>query len=162
MTSNFLQMIQRIQTLFLLLAWGLFFSLFFTDMVTMMTADGYLFSFNLKGFYELADAGKTLINNQWSILIMGGFINLLFAAAFLLYRRRVTQSKICIYLIIFLIGILGVSLYKVYATGKVMEAGVVYHISMVFPILSAILTWLAFRAIRKDEILTKAYERLRP
>ena len=162
MNFNFPQMIQRIQTFFLLLAWGLFFSLFFTDMVTMTTADGHLFSFNLKGFYELVDTGKTPVNSQWAILIMGGFINLLFAVAIFLYRRRITQSRICIYLIIFLLGILGVSLYKVYATGEVMEAGVVYHLATVFPVISAILTWLAFRAIRKDEILTKAYERLRP
>ena len=154
-------MIQRIQTLFLLLAWGLFFSLFFMDMVTMMTADGYLFSFNLKGFYELADTGKTLVNSQWSIFIMGGFINLLFAVAIFLYRRRVTQSRVCIYLIVFLFGILGVLLYKVYTTQAAMQADAVHHLAMVFPVISAILTGLAFNAIRNDEMLVRAYERLR-
>lgn len=161
MISYFSHMILRIQTLYLLLAWGLFFSLFFTDMVTMISADGYEFSFNLRGFYELSDTGRTLMNTQWAIIIMGGFINLLYVAAIFLYRRRVTQSRVCIYLIVFLFGILGVLLYKVYTTQAAMQADAVHHLAMVFPVISAILTGLAFNAIRKDEMLIRAYERLR-
>ena len=154
-------MLQRIQTLYLFIAWGLFASLFFVEMGTLYTGDGLLFSFNLKGFFEVHDGKREMVNHQWAIFIMSGFIHALFAISIALFRRRVAQLRVCIYLIVFTLGIGGVSLYKLYMTGEAMQTEVVYHLTMWFPVLSSILIWLAFRAIRKDELLVKAYERLR-
>jgi hypothetical protein len=43
------------------------------------------------------------------------------------------------------------------------SAGVMffYRLPFIFPVISAILTYLAFRSIKKDDDLVKSYDRLR-
>lgn len=78
------------------------------------------------------------------------------------YRNRMRQMRITVFLIFLFLGSIGMILYYVYVTsGKLEGATIVYHWRVVIPPIAAILTYLAFRRIRRDELLVKAYDRIR-
>ena len=79
------------------------------------------------------------------------------------YRNRIRQMRIAIFLIFLFAGMIGMILYYVYAAKGVLqeEAEVLYRWRVVIPPISAVLSYLAFRRIRRDELLVKAYDRIR-
>jgi hypothetical protein len=42
-----------------------------------------------------------------------------------------------------------------------MEITVIWQIKAIFPLVSAILAWLAYRSILKDDLMVRSYDRLR-
>jgi hypothetical protein len=70
--------------------------------------------------------------------------------------------RISIFLIFIYIGMVAMILYYVaVAKGQLDGALVLYQWRVVIPPIAAILTYLAFRRIRRDELLVKAYDRIR-
>lgn len=80
-------------------------------------------------------------------------------ATIFLYKKRMLQIRLCIFSILLLIGY-----YATLGSFLFLLDGVKIftpQIAVCFPLVNIILLWLAIRAIGKDEILVKAYERLR-
>ena len=84
------------------------------------------------------------------------FINIFF------YSNRNLQMRICLYNILLLIGLMVlIYFYFVVIRKKLNISEHTFKISIVFPIISVILTLLSLKGIRRDEALVKSYERLR-
>lgn len=131
-------MIQRIQTLFLLAATGLLFSMFFTNME-----------------YTTIEAVKyTNIPTLLAMLIVTFALS--FATIFL-YRHRILQIRLSILNSLILIGFQGWILWMLFPR----EENSAFSISVVFPIVAAILTFLAMRYIARDEAMVRSTSRLR-
>lgn len=131
-------MIQRIQTLFLLIATGLLFSLFFND-----------FTFSTDITVKYTEYLPFLI-----------FTIATFAASFIsvfLYRHRMLQMRFCVYNMLILLGYQGWIAYMFFTRIE----GTVFSITAVFPIVSFILIFLAFRYIGRDEALVQSMNSLR-
>ncbi len=131
-------MIQRVQTLFLLGASGLLFSLFFS-----------------KFTYTQDTVVKFVEYIPFLVFTIATFL-LSFIPIFL-YKNRVLQMRICIYNMIILLA------YQGWVGYKFMDKidGSVYTVSAVFPIVAAILVFLAFRFIGKDEAYVQSMNSLR-
>lgn len=147
-------MIQRIQTLYLLLAIGLLASLFYVNIAELVTVDGTLFTYNLGGFsMETADGQAEKVKTIWSIFGMAQFLNLSIFGSIFLFRKRVAQMRICIYNMILTAGLFGLIFFVV---SRVKDVDVLsYKLPITFPIVALIFLYLAFRGIRKDYWLTK-------
>jgi Domain of unknown function (DUF4293) len=131
-------MIQRIQTLFLLIATGLLFSLFFNE-----------FTFS---------ADITVKYTEYIPFLI--FTIATFAASFIsifLYRHRMLQMRFCVYNMLILLGYQGWIAYKFFTKIE----GTIFSITAVFPIVSCILIFLAFRYIGRDEALVQSMNSLR-
>jgi hypothetical protein len=59
------------------------------------------------------------------------------------------------------IGTLILGAYYIIMFDRKVDVTIVWKVKSVFPLLSAIFAWLAYRGILKDEMLVKAYDRLR-
>ena len=66
----------------------------------------------------------------------------------------------CIVCIILLV-ILNAGVYYALTNLKNAETMINYHLPLIFPLISAIITFLAYQAIRKDEKLVSSNDRLR-
>jgi hypothetical protein len=129
-------MLQRIQTLYLLLAGGLLASLFFIPMCeTVGGATAYS-----------DDAGLLIL----LILSIATSLGTLF-----LYRRRTLQIRLCFFNSIVLIGFQGLIAYYFFTT----EAA--FSVTAVFPLVAAILTFIASRYIARDEAMVRNAGRIR-
>lgn len=147
-------MIQRIQTIFLLVAELLVVSLYKLKFAELIV-NGELYVFNIKGIFN----DQELVFNGLPILIFILLIALLQMAIIFMYKKRIRQIRMLVFTIVLLIGLFGMFFYFSYAgfTG----AKVAFKIPVAFPIVAVILDYLAIRAIGKDEALVKSLERIR-
>lgn len=153
-------MIQRIQSLYLLISLictGLF---YFLPFGTVITTDNVVLPIIVTGVEYLKN-GETLIYSLLPLLIMMSLINLVTLTSIFLYKRRMLQIRLNVFNIIVQLGSIGMMFYYLSSAAK--QIGVDYStkILIVLPIVSAILTFLAIRAIAKDEALVRSISRLR-
>jgi hypothetical protein len=152
-------MIQRIQSVLLLLAFLLASSLFFTTFADLLSKDAY--GLTLKGFVSTVQAKPDGIQHSLLLTLLGSLTSLLIFVTIFLYNKRKIQMNICWLTIILLVGE-NVAMYLItekYKNLLMVEAS--YKIGFVFPLVAAVLVFLAFVNIRKDERLVKSLDRLR-
>lgn len=71
------------------------------------------------------------------------------------------QIRLSVINIVLLLGLEGLMFYYVSVIKNELEGNVSYNVLIVFPVVSAILVYLALRAIAKDEALVRSLNRLR-
>ena len=130
-------MIQRIQTVFLLIS---------TILLILMFC------------FPLATSPEKAIQYSDSMVLF--FLLLVSIAieiiAIFLYRHRIAQIRLCTFSILLLIGFQIIIVYYVFTW-----SGVKYTVTAVFPVISAILNFLAIRYIARDEAIVRSLSRLR-
>ena len=147
-------MIQRIQTIYMFISVVLIASLSklkFAD----ISVNNELYTFVSRGIYN----GEELIFNGLAIFIFIPAIALLHVLAIFLYKKRILQIRILVFSIVLLLGLFGLFFYFTYAGFT--NAKVAFKIPVVFPVVAAILDFLAIRAIGKDEALIRSLNRIR-
>jgi len=155
-------MIQRIQTLYLFLALVLMVLLLVFPVAEIMGEDKQLFQFKLSGIYEQSGTGSALYMLSWPLLILLLIIQLLYLIAIFLFKRRRLQMRLCIYNILLLAGMTALMYYYLSFTFRETIAEEhSYKLPFVLPVIAIILTYFAFRAIRRDEILIRSIDRIR-
>lgn len=193
-------MIQRIQTIYLLLVVALGITLCFEPILTFnaTTEDGVQRVWNLGAMgltettefpesTELAETAELLettelaetaevpetpimelepvsLNGVWGLLVATLLIPLLALADIFLYKKRIAQSKLNIFLTMLCIGYYGVmGIYIWFANMNIPYEGIGWHITpwLAIPLVCFVLTIMATRRILKDEALVRAADRLR-
>lgn len=152
-------MLQRPQTLYLLAVFIL--SLFLLTgplaQFTIAGGDGVL---KHTGLFDAS--GERLEVATWPL---GVFFVVVAALAFLnifFYRNRIRQMRISIFLILLFAGMIGmIFFYVAVAQNQWKDAPTGYTWRVMIPPIAMILNYLAFRRIRRDELLVKAYDRIR-
>jgi hypothetical protein len=147
-------MIQRIQTVFILVAELLVASLY-TLKFADLSVNGELHTFVANGIFK----GENLLFNGLPIMVLIGLIVFMHLVVIFIYKKRILQIRILVFTIVLLLGLFGMFFYFTYAgfTG----AKVAFKVPVVFPIVAAILDFLAIRAIGKDEALIRSMDRIR-
>ncbi len=147
-------MIQRIQTVFIFLA-AVVTALLLKLNFALLSVDGNLYEFNARGI----SGQEGILFNGIPLLAFIALIILLHFVVIFLYKKRILQMRILTFTILLLIGLIGVMAYFLYAAFD--QAEVELKIPMVFPVIAAILNFLAIRAIGKDEVLVRSLNRIR-
>ena len=152
-------MLQRSQTLFLL---GVFILslLLLTGPIAHFSLEGSEFLLRYSGLYNAAGERMEVVTWPLSAIFIISVV-LTFLDIFF-YRNRMRQMRIAIFLILLNAGILGMMFfYTSVARGRLEDALVLYQWRFVVPPVCMILLYFAFRRIRRDELLVKAYDRIR-
>lgn len=136
-------MLQRIQTLFLVIAAGLLLSLFLTPMIKIVGADG------------VVETIKYIEYTPYLIIIFVTFV--LCVTTIASYKKRIFQIRLCNLNSLILLG------FQIWIAVKFFtrDPQMVYSVTALFPIVAAILTFIAMRYIARDEALVMASSRLR-
>lgn len=154
-------MIQRIQTLYLLGIAVLLAFFFFTPFATY-TIDPQMDKFQFLAFGLTAvKTNPEMIYRTTPLIIISIIAMAIPLVSIFLYKHRMIQIRLCIVNTILLLGMQGLLYYYVNAVSKLLPAPTQYGIIFIFPLVSAILSFLALRAIAKDEALIRSLERLR-
>ncbi|HIE16127.1 MAG TPA: DUF4293 family protein [Bacteroidales bacterium] len=150
-------MLQRIQTLFLLIAGGLVSAMFFMPL-SQIIIDEQIYDFNI---YAIQTTNNELLINTYSLAILLVAILLINLLTIFLYKHRKLQMRLCVYNILLNVGFYGLFVFYYYQIMYVHKFIYTFRIAILFPLIVIILLWLAFRAIRKDDILIKSVDRIR-
>ena len=159
-------MIQRIQTLYLLLATVL-------TVVCMSSCIGYYISedgeigrlFNL-GCWCAQDEGDYLLSSHggsWALFVILLIESTLSFLNIFLFKYRALQMRICTFCMILLVGWYATYAFFAWYFLDSFYTEVSFRVSVwvSLPCVSIILLYLAFRGIFKDEKLVRSLDRLR-
>ena len=153
-------MIQRIQTIYLLIALAFGASMFFAPQITFVADAEYILNYSGINAADATETSKSLSTFALTILLV--LTPLVSLGSILLFKKRLIQIRLCAANIGLLIGATGLIYYFGTIGMKEFSAtSMSYGISTVFPIAGAILNFLALRAIAKDEALVRSMDRIR-
>ena len=159
-------MIQRIQTLYLLLATVL-------TVVCMSSCIGYYISedgeigrlFNL-GCWCAKDEGSYLLSSRggsWALFVILLIESTLSFLNIFLFKYRALQMRVCTFCMILLVGWYATYAFFAWYFLDAFYTEVTFRVAVwaSLPCVSIILLYLAFRGILKDEKLVRSLDRLR-
>lgn len=133
-------------------------SMFHFPLAYFMTGTGEVHVLKITGIFSWEGTRQM---NTLPLLILFGLSGGLLLTDIFLYKRRVVQMRVAVYVILILLGGTGLMAYYIWLVQKDLQADWALKAAFVFPVVAAVLTYLAFRNIRKDEALVRAYERIR-
>ncbi|MEZ4722432.1 MAG: DUF4293 domain-containing protein [Flavobacteriales bacterium] len=152
-------MIQRIQSIYLLIATSLVtLSLFMNWSTYVVEGAGFMLS-GLKCSVE----GVSSTPLTMAIIVGAGLILITLFG----YKNRKTQMNLAVVTIIQLLLIMGLFGFVHYTALKTLksnfteEVGTGYGIAIILPLIACVLVWLARKQIKKDDDLVKSVDRLR-
>lgn len=149
-------MLQRIQTLYLLIAEVLTVVLFFTNISTFLTQDGQELVLRYSGLFQVAEGKMSLVVSAWpmaALLIAAAVVGFL---VIFLYRHRILQIRLCFFQMVMNFGLLVLFAYYIYSVSIVGSSNFKFSVVDILPLLSIILYYLAYRGIAKDMALVMA------
>ncbi len=150
-------MIQRIQSVYLLVVTVLLIVCMCTPVGSYISQD-----YSVSTFTNLCITGADGAKDYapWALFAILIVAVLLSFTTIFLFKKRMLQIRFTIFCTILLVGY-----YVTLATFIFLlkEDNMTYSASwtVCLPLVAIILNWLAIRAIGKDEVLVKAYDRLR-
>ncbi|NCA80335.1 MAG: DUF4293 family protein [Sphingobacteriia bacterium] len=154
-------MLQRIQTIYLLIVVILTSITFFLPILSF-TSGAEAYQLDFAGLSQLQGDDFAVIDRTWALTIYMALIPLIALATICFYQRRIVQIRLSVFNIVLMIGFYGM----IWLNGSMIESQIETKMSFeyttAFPLVSAIFTYLAIRAIGKDEALVHAADRLRP
>ncbi len=164
-------MIQRLQTLYLAAASLLLLSWFFSPLATFLVG-GQEFSFGVMGFSTQTVGVENIYLRTWPLLVLTAITCFISVVTIFLYKRRMVQIRLSMFNLFALLGLVGLMVYYVYQVKSVFDAAaqlsvqatsviVQYSLVDAFPLVAALLTYLALRRIASDEALVRSMDRLR-
>jgi len=152
-------MLQRPQTLFLL---GVFIlSLFLlTGSIARFTVEEGEFILKHSGLLDAA-GNKTEVAT-WPLSVLFIVVAVLAFLNIFFYRHRMRQMRIVVFLILLNAGMIGMMFYYTFIARSQLEGAIVVHqLRFIVPPINMILLYFAFRRIRRDELMVKAFDRIR-
>lgn len=150
-------MIQRIQTLYLLAIVALGIALIFQPVIQLVTPEE---AAELQ-VYELSALGGAPLQGLWGLLLTTALMPLLAFVDIFLYKKRLLQARLNIFLALLCLGYYGV--LAIYIWQAKLALGVEWNILpwASIPLINFVLTLMATRRILKDEALVRAADRIR-
>ncbi len=152
-------MIQRIQSIYLLVATILLGTIFVYPFAELLSSDGQCFIFSFNGLSIENEEGMYLLTIPPIILLV--ITTLISFVSVFLYKKRVIQMRMNSLNIFLMLGYLGLNYYYIQNFSKQLDGVVSYEITVIFPFVAAVLTYFAIRAIGKDEALIRSMDRIR-
>ncbi len=155
-------MLQRIQTIYLLIVAILTGFMFFLPLAVFLEAGGNVLTFYSYGVLNRASSSDGILYSTLPLSVMIAIIFTISVITIFLYKNRTRQMRFCVFNILLMIGLMGLLLFYYLSVKK--DIGFTQHtlkLPIVLPVINIVLTFQAFRGIRRDELLVRSYERLR-
>ena len=160
-------MLQRIQTIFLAIAFALHISLFFLPLITIhgnkTIQAGSQVELKIHQIETISGPEKET-KILYLTLIINSLILILLVISIFMYKNRILQNQFCRFLILLDTGLI-VAIVFAFDKIKTIFPSLTfpndYHFPLIFPVIAVLFVFLAARAIMKDEEKVRAADRLR-
>ncbi len=148
-------MIQRIQSLYILAATALLVLVVFFPLASF-AANGEVHELSASGILKNGE----LLFSTWPLLILCLSACILSVTALFLYKKRLLQIRFLVFAIILQLGIYGLGAYYILQLRSGFS-DFSFAFSAILPLLSSAFTFMAIKAIGRDEALVKSLDRIR-
>jgi hypothetical protein len=155
-------MIQRIQSVYLAITTILSLIIMKGDYLNFIDKSGISFKLSFIGiFKEAVGQNHELIEKVLSLSAILILIPVISLVTIFLYKKRNIQLVFNIILIMLILGLIVTSGISSSFIISKFRAEFIPGIKMIVPVLMLVLSILAYRGIKKDDLLVKSYDRLR-
>ena len=134
-------------------------SLFFFPYAELLAPDGQIYTYNFNGLFDQGNNSVYFLAIPPVILL--SIIVLISFMSIFLFKKRILQIRVNAINIMLMLGYIGLNYYYIKSFANQLNSVISYQIIVVFPLISAILTYLGIRAIGKDEALIRSLDRIR-
>ncbi|MGE0090576.1 MAG: DUF4293 domain-containing protein [Bacteroidales bacterium] len=152
-------MIQRIQTVYFFVIAILMGSMFFYPFAELLAPDNQVFAYYFNGLFIENNNSAYFLTIPPAILLCS--ITLISIISIFLYKKRILQIRLSAFNLLLMLGYVGLNYYYIKSFSSQLTGVISYNLIVIFPLISAILTYLAIRAIGKDEALLRSLDRIR-
>jgi hypothetical protein len=152
-------MIQRIQTVYFLIAEVLIGTLYYLPFAEVTDKEGKIYQLDFTGF--LPEIGN---NTNWMkspLFLLGAVCFLLILVTIFQYKQRMLQISLSSIAAFLLVGMSGLIFYYGKSAEKMVAGTGSLNLVALSPVIAAIIIYLAIRAINKDEKLVRSIDRIR-
>lgn len=154
-------MIQRIQTIYLLVAFISMLLIFLFPFAHIMTIDGELLLFKYRGI-DATEIPPGIMNpNAWFLSVLCGLILVISFVSMLMYKNRTKQIRLSMFNMLLMIGLGFLVWFYLSNFATAVNGTIYYKFPIILPAIAIILTFLAYKAIKKDEKLVRSVDRIR-
>lgn len=155
-----IEMLQRIQTVYLLLIVALTVATLFLPLA-ILNAGGVLYAFDATGISTMG-AQPELIYPTWGLFALTAVIALIALFTIFLFKKRILQMRLCVFNALLMLGFYGLFGFFLWTVkGELAADAVSVKIASCFLLINLILDYLAIRNIGADEALVRSLDRLR-
>ena len=158
--QNLQIMIQRIQTVYLLIANILIAVLFFFRFAEISSSKE-IYSAGIQGIYADGTHQSQLILHNWLLLVLWVISPILLFVTIFLFKKRKLQLRLSLANLFVALCLEGVIFLEVWLGAQRLSGHFTLTIYFLLPIIAVILIYLAIRAIKKDELLIRSIDRIR-
>lgn len=153
-------MIQRIQTVYLLIIVALTAATLFLPLAVLRSGDLF-YTFDATGISTMGPEAE-LVYPVWGLFALTAIIAIIALVTIFMFKKRVLQIRMCVFNGLLMIGFYGMFAYILWdMKGQLEDFGMNVRIALSFPLINMILNYLAIRNIGADEALVRSLERLR-
>jgi hypothetical protein len=156
-------MIQRVQSVYLLLVTVLMSFLLLRPYAEVNLADGHALIFRVLKITNFANAESwETYRTSFVLFLLVVISGLLSFINIFLFSKRVIQMRICFintFLLFIVAGMMFV--YYISIQNALPHVHNAFRLGAIFPVMSIILNFMAYRAIHQDELLVDSYNRIR-
>lgn len=157
-------MIQRIQTLYLLLALALITPVYFFDLGIFNGSNG-VYALRFWGLVDVNDLANpnsiSTVFVTWSLAVLSSLIGVLLLFTIFFYKKRVLQIRICGILMGLEAGLSALIYFTNHSIASKLDFDWSFNLIGLTPLVAIVATLLAIRAIGRDEALVKSLDRIR-
>lgn len=151
-------MIQRIQTIFWLLAELAIATAFFFPIASLINRNPAV-ELWLTGYKEVGS--ELVVFPTWPLFGLCAIILILTFVTIFLFKHRVLQMRLTIYNILLTIGLVGLGIFYGFYGARELEGEVRMQFISIMPVVAVVLNILAWRGVRRDYYMLKAVDRIR-
>jgi len=156
-------MIQRVQSIYLLLVVVLMSFLIFKPFAEVALQDGQVavfYTYAIKKY--ITKEHSEMVIRTLPVIIMICLIGLISFMNIFQFRRRIVQMRVCIMNMLLMAGLMILMFYYYFMVkSTLLVESHMLKLPVIFPVIGIVLTLLAYRKINEDEILVRSYDRLR-
>ena len=153
-------MIQRIQSIYILIVAALFGSLFFIP-ISKLVIENEIVTLNLQQLSIQSATQSETIQTLFPTLTLAILIIILAFVTLFLYKNRGLQMRLISYNTILISAIFILFAYYIYKITIDYSSNFSFSIGFIIPIIAIIFNTLAYRRIKRDDELVKSIDRIR-
>ena len=154
-------MIQRIQTVYLLITEVLIGLLYLLPFAGITVKNTVVYRADIQGIYAAGVANAEMVQRHWPIFLCWVAIMILIFATIFLYTNRRLQLRLLNISLLVLFCFGGLTLFELWSGAQKLSGQLSLSVYLVFPVIALVFIFLALKAIRKDDLLIRSIDRIR-
>lgn len=153
-------MIQRIQSIYILIV-AILNGLLFVLPLNLLPIENGTLKVSILGLFQISEEKTTLVTELFPLLVLTSIIVAIALISLFLFKKRKLQMRFSIYNTILGLSLSFLAVYYTMQIADTNSSKLSFCLGLLLPTVSSVFSFLAFRAIKKDDDLVKSVDRIR-